>query len=168
MARNTTSSKKASRVSPKILRMSEKRSLTSRLPRLNMGKLLVLLAIVAGVLLLYLYRDTRIAAIVNHRPISRIAVLNELEKVKQGDVEQVTSNMVDKILIMQEAKKRGVIVSEGDINGEIEKIEQNMKQYGQTLDAQLQSLGLTREGLRENIRVQKNCRKNDWYKYHSY
>lgn len=125
---------------------SSLRSANSR--RLVIGILAVIL--IAG--LLYLGRSLFIAAIVNGQPISRFALIRELEK-QSG--QQTLNTLVTKTLINQEASKQGVDVSKKEIDDEIKKIESNLQKQGQKLDQVLQLQGLTKESLAEQIRYQK-------------
>lgn len=119
---------------------------------LIIGSLVVLLAL--G--LLYYYRGVFVAAIVNGEPISRMAVVKDLEK--QGGRQTLDSH-VTKVLILQEAKKKNVTVAQSEIDGEIKKIDDSLKVQKQTLDAVLMQRGMSREELVDQIRVQKMIEK---------
>lgn len=151
--------KESSKPVAKANRLSTVKNLRNRLPHVNPTSLIIVLVVLGVVLALYLLRDQYLVAIVNNRPITRLAVLEELEKVKRQDVSDVVNTMIDKQLIFAEAKKRNITVSDDEVNKEINKIEANLKQYGQTLDSQLSAYGLTLEGLKENIRLQKYVEK---------
>lgn len=110
--------------------------------------LLALLAIVLG--LLYYYKDLFVVAMVNGRPVTRFAVVQELEK-QNG--KSVVDNLVTKALIEQEASKKGISVSTDDINAELAKIETDLQSQGQTLDQVLEMQGLTKSDVEENLRV---------------
>lgn len=92
----------------------------------------------------YFLRSYLIAATVNGKPISRLSVISELEK--QGGA-QVLDTLVSKELIAQEAAKKGITVSEDDINGEIGKLDESLKTQGQTMDQFLASQFMTMEDL---------------------
>jgi foldase protein PrsA len=134
-------------------------SFKQKIPAFNFPKVILVLSIFLGALILYVLRDKYMIATVNGSPITRIALLNELESIKGAEVKEVVNNMIDKTLIFEEADKRNISVTDAEIDAEIKKIEDNVKQYGQTLDAQLQAYGLTREALRENLRIQKLVEK---------
>lgn len=116
--------------------------------------LALILVLVLGAL--YLLRSFFVAAIVNGQPISRVSVVNELEK-QSG--KQVLDTVVTKTLILQEAKKQNVTVSQEEINQETKKIEDNVKKQGQTLDQVLALQGMDRAALVEQIRIQKTVEK---------
>ncbi len=131
-------------------------ALPSRLPSINPVKLSIVLAIAGIVALLYFFQGEYLFAKVNGKPITTAAVLQELEMVKRNEVSEVVNIMIDKSLLMSEAEKRGITVSEEDIDKEMKATEEQLKQTGQSLDSQLALLGMTREGLRENYRIQKS------------
>lgn len=110
--------------------------------------------VIAG--LLYFFRTWLVVAMVNGQPISRLSYMNELER-QAG--KQTMNSLVTKTLILQEAKKQNVAVSDTEVNNEIKTIEDNLKQQGQQLDQVLTLQGMTREQLVEQIRLQKSIEK---------
>ncbi len=96
---------------------------------------------------------------VNGKPLTTFAVLKEMETVKQNEIAEVVNIMIDKSLILQEAEERNIVITEEEIDAELKKTEDQLKESGQTLDSQLALLGLTREGLRENYKIQKSIEK---------
>jgi len=124
--------------------------------RLKKSYLLWGIGVIVLILILYLSRSLLIAATVNGQPISRIAVIRELER--QGG-KQALNAIVTKNLILQEAKKQGVTVSQEDIDKELKRIEENIKRQGQTLDQALMLQGMTKENLVDQIRLQKMIEK---------
>lgn len=124
-------------------------------PKRKFGfKKLALLALVLG--LLYLGRGLFVAALVDGMPISRLSVVKELEK--QGGKE-VLDGLVTKRLIVNEANKKGIAVSDDEINGEVERIKKLAEAQGLTLENALSYQGQTLDQLKENIRLQKNVEK---------
>ena len=111
-----------------------------------------LIFIVAAVVLIgYYFRDWFVAAMVNNRVITRIEVINELEK-QAG--KQALDSLVTKSLIQQEAKKRSIVISQKEIDNEIAKIEKQLKGQGQSLDEVLAAQGSTRKDVIEQTRMQ--------------
>jgi foldase protein PrsA len=110
--------------------------------------LLVFLIVLAG--LVYYFRNVFIAATVNGEPISRLSVVQELEK--QGG-KQALESLITQTLIFQEARKQNVSVTSSDIDAEVAKVEENVKSQGQTLDALLTAQGMNREQLREQLKI---------------
>ncbi len=124
--------------------------------RLKKSYLLWAIGVIALILAIYLLRGMFIAATVNGQPISRIAVIRELER--QGG-KQALNSIVTKNLILQEAKKQNVTVNKEEIDKELKRIEDNIKRQGQTLDQALTLQGMTKENLVEQIRLQKMIEK---------
>jgi parvulin-like peptidyl-prolyl isomerase len=109
-------------------------------------KLVVLIAVVG---VLYLTRGLFVAALVNYRPITRLAVISELEKLYGADT---LDSLVTKSLIVQEARKQGVTVTKEDIEGKVAEIEASLS--GQNLDSLLSLQGMTRADLEGQLEVQ--------------
>jgi hypothetical protein len=109
------------------------------------------IAIVAIVLLAVLFKSVFIAAIVNGEPISRLSVVTALEE--QGG-KTILDNLITKKLILQEAKKRNVSITQNDIDSETKKITANLQAQGSTLDQALASQGMTSADLNDQLKVQ--------------
>lgn len=110
------------------------------------NKLVVLFAVLG---VLYLTRGLFVAAWVNYRPVSRLAVISELEKLYGADT---LDSLVTKSLITQEARKQGITVTKEDVEGEIAEIEASLS--GQNLDSLLSLQGMTRADLEAQLKVQ--------------
>lgn len=117
--------------------------------------IIVALLILIG-LGLYYFRGLFVVATVNGQPITRLEVIKELEK-QAG--KQTVNTMVTKILIMQEAKKQNISVSEAEINTEVKKVEDNLSKQGQNLDQLLAMQGGTRTSFIEDIKLRKLVEK---------
>lgn len=100
-----------------------------------------LLVIVAAGLLFY-FKGLFVAALVNGVPITRVAVIKELEK--QGG-KQTLSSLVNQTLILQEAKKKNIQLSQEEIDAAAKQIEDSLKSQGQNLDTALAVQGMTRQ-----------------------
>ena len=112
----------------------------------------IILLLIAGGVLIYLVKSLFIAAFVNGRPVSRIALIQELEK--QGG-QKVLDSLIEKSLILQEANKEGIKVSKADIDAEIARIEALLKEQNLSLEDALSMRGESRASLSEQIKLQK-------------
>ena len=105
-----------------------------------------ILGIVFGTLVLalalYYFKGYVVAGVVNGKSISRARVVSELER--RGG-QQVLEGLVNQVLIDQEAKRRGVIVTQQELDEDVKKIEDNMKSQGSTLETALIQQNLDRE-----------------------
>lgn len=101
--------------------------------------------------LLFNFKHLFIAAVVNNKPITRFALDRELEK--QGG-QQVLESLITKSLILQEAKKQGIEISNERIKEKITEIEEQLKSQGTDLDTLLQTQGQTRQSLEEQIKIE--------------
>lgn len=112
-------------------------------------KPLIFLLILAVV---YLIKDEVIVASVNGKPITRWALVRNLEK---QSAPTVLENMTLQILVEQELKKAGVEVSDEEMNAEIARIEDQLAAQGQNLDDLLKAQGLTRAIVKEQLALSK-------------
>jgi parvulin-like peptidyl-prolyl isomerase len=126
-------------------------------PKVISVKMAIIIAviIIIGALLFYC-KSLFIAATINGSPISRLAVISELEKTSG---KQVLDGIITKRLLSDAAKKQGVVITAEDLNAEIAKIEDQVKAQGGTLDDMLAAQGMTRKDLTEQITLQKELEK---------
>lgn len=149
----TTSSRKVTTSSEVV---NESPNVSPLSVKVSKKYLLIGVIVIAIAVLIYAFRSFFIVATVNGQPVSRLALIQELEK--QGG-KQTLNALVTKTLIEQEAAKKNVTVSQKDIDEELKKIQTNLSKQGQTLDQVLQLQGMTRETLATQIRTQKLVEK---------
>ncbi|MCR4264274.1 MAG: SurA N-terminal domain-containing protein [Candidatus Roizmanbacteria bacterium] len=113
--------------------------------------IIVLLAVLA-----YVGMQQLVVATVNGVPISRITLLKEMES-QIGD--QVLDSLITRQLIVQEAKKQNITVTDEEIDEEINKLKEQFTASGQDFDQLLELQGMTMERVREEIRLQKIIEK---------
>lgn len=123
---------------------------------LKQPKVFIPLIIIISISLLFYYRGLFIVALVNGQPISRIAVIQTLEK---RDGKQAVSSLITQTLILQEAQKKNVDVSQGELDEMAKKLEDGLKKQGQNLDQTLVLQGLTRKDLESQLRLRKLVEK---------
>lgn len=112
---------------------------------------------VVFVIVAFLYtRGFIVAATVNGSPISRVSLIQELEK--QGG-KQALEAMVDKKLIETELSKNGVTIEASAIEAKITEIEAQVATQGGTLEEALTSQGMTMEQLRAQLETQLKLEK---------
>jgi hypothetical protein len=122
-----------------------------KIPKINNTILIfgIIVLVIFGAL--FLYRGFFVAATINGKSISRLAVITELEK--QGG-KRVLDTMITKEIIFQEAQKKGVTANQKEIDAEIKKIEKNISTQGLTLDQALAQQGMTKADLNSEVKVQ--------------
>lgn len=116
----------------------------SMIGKLKQPKLFIPLIIIALIILGFVFKGLFVAVLVNGEPITRLAVVRALEK--QGG-KQILSSMVNQVLILQEAKKKNVQVSQAEIDKSVKQVEDSLKGQGQNLDAALAAQGMTKQEL---------------------
>ena len=116
---------------------------------------LVLIALAIG-FALYYYRGLLVAATVNGNPISRLSVINELEG-RSGKA--ALDSLIIKKLINDEFAAKNLSINEGDVDSKVKEIEDQLKVQGQTLESALSAEGMSKNALREQIRIQLKLEK---------
>lgn len=114
----------------------------------------VAIALILGTL--FYSKGFFIAATVNGSPISRLAVIGELEK--QGG-KQALESLITERLIEEELQKNNIIVSDADIDTEIKKLEEQVASQGGTLEEALTAQGMSMEILLTQIKTQKGLER---------
>jgi len=123
----------------------------TNLKSLRLKDLILPAIIILIIILLGLLKDQFVAASVNGKQINRIELIRELEK-KEG--KRALENLISEELIMQEAEKRNISVTDEEVDREIGTIEKTIKNQGQNLDDLLTLQGLTRQQLKDEVRIQ--------------
>lgn len=113
-------------------------------------------AIVILTAVLYFAKGLFVAALVNGKPISRFAVVSQLEK--QGGKNVLDSLIVD-TLIQNEAEKRKIKIDQKEVDAQLATIQKNVESQGSTLDQALASQGMTKDQLTEQIKLQTMLNK---------
>lgn len=124
--------------------------------RITPPVLIPVLIIIIVIFLLYFYKGLLVAAMVNGQPIWRLTLLQELEK-QAG--KRALDSLITQTLILQEAKKQKITVAEEEMNQAVKQIEDNLAGQGQNLDQQLIAQGMTRDELKEQVKLQKIVEK---------
>lgn len=134
-----------------MLKKPKKIELPFKLDERTKKYLIIVLAIICLVLFLYSYKHLFIVATVNNRPITRLALVREVEK-QAG--QQVLDTLITKSLILQEADKQNIRIGPERIEEKMKEIEEQVKSQGADLATLLQEQGQTRKSLGEEIRIQ--------------
>lgn len=148
--------RKAARKTAVRLDSVETPSGLSAFSKIGKRNLLLFVAIVILFALLYYFRGQFIVATINGQPIWRTTLIQELEK-QSGQKE--LDNLISKLLILQEAKKQNVSISDEEIDSEVKKLEESFSKQGQNLDQLLQLQGISRNEFLEQVRIRKTVEK---------
>lgn len=124
--------------------------------KLKQPRVFIPLIIIVLILVAFFLRSLFIAALVNGQPITRFSIIAELEK--QGG-KQTLSSMISQVLISQEAKKKNIQVSQKELNDEVKKVEDSLKQQGQNLDTALAAQGMTKQDLSMQMKLRISVEK---------
>ena len=121
----------------------------------GMGMKKWLIAAIVIIVLLaigYFCRAWIVAATVNGSPVSRLAVVSELEKTTG---KAALDALISQKLIEQEARKKGITISDEAVDQEYAKLETQVAAQGGKLADLLSAQGMTRDDLEERIVIQK-------------
>ncbi|MBI2056566.1 MAG: SurA N-terminal domain-containing protein [Candidatus Sungbacteria bacterium] len=116
--------------------------------------ILVVVVVLGG--LIYMYKGIAVAALVDWRPISRVAVIKQLEK---NSGKQALDALIVEKLVQSELKKAGTLVTDEEVSAEIKKIEETIAAQGGTLDQLLEMEGVTKDELKKQLRTQIQVKK---------
>ncbi len=128
-----------------------KEKILAILRSLTKSKLIWIPVVLLVAILLYRFKAVFIAATVNGQPISRLSVVEQLEK--EGG-KNVLDNLITNSLVLQEADKEHVTATPQEISAETDKISNNLKTQGQDLDQALAQQGMTRKDLGDQVKLQ--------------
>ena len=114
----------------------------------NRRSLYLAIGVIVLAAAVFLGKGLLVAALVNGEPVSRIAIIHDLE-AQSGKA--ALDAVITRKLVFQEATKKNVIATEKDIDAEIAKIKKQFQSQGQNLDQLLLTQGLTKEKFREKL-----------------
>jgi len=116
-----------------------------------------IVAIAAILVASYVFKNNFIvAATVDGRMISRYSLIKELEK-QNGKT--VLDKMISENIIRNEASKKGIQITDAEVEQEIKVVENGILAQGSTLDVALLQQGMSIDDLKERIRTQKMVEK---------
>lgn len=114
-------------------------------------RLVTLFLIIAFLAFLYTKKNFFLSARVNNHFITRLTVLTELEK--QGLAKEVLDSIINEKIILDEAAKKDIKVTEAEVATEITSIENELKAQGTSLESALTMQGQTMESLKKNLTI---------------
>lgn len=113
-------------------------------------KFFILVLIIGLLLLAYYKKGWFVAALVNNQPITNLELQQRLNQLYK---DKVLSQMINEKILEQEATKKGIVISQKEID---DKITETEKQYGgkDTFESLLSQQGLTRAEFARQTRFQ--------------
>jgi len=124
--------------------------------KISIKTAIIIVVIITLGVLAYFYKGLFIAATVNGSPISRLAIIQKLEKASGKNL---LDSLITEKLIQDEANAKKIVVSNDEINAEIKRIEDQITAQGGTLDAALSAQGMSMDDLKKQIILQKEVEK---------
>jgi foldase protein PrsA len=144
------------KVETSIVKETSVSHVTATMKRLPLLYSAIAVAVLFVIIAFLFTRGFIVAATVNGSPISRLAVIEQLET--QGG-KQALEAMVDKKLIETELAKGGISLEGSDVDTKIKEIEAQVATQGDTLEEALASQGMTMEQLRAQLETQLKLEK---------
>lgn len=120
----------------------------------NIAIMVLILVVIFGVL--YYFRAAFVAATVNGSPISRLAIIHELEK-RNG--KEALDNLITRKLIDTAIEKENITLTEAELDDEVAALEAKIAAQGGTLQMVLDQQGISQDELRKELGVQKKLEK---------
>jgi hypothetical protein len=153
----TRSKKKMSKVEVTNESVSNNKK-TSLQKHVKNNKNILVLAVFLVLLGVFLYfsKSLFVVAMVNGKPITRFSLIQQLEKTNG---KTALESLINATLIQQEAKKEGVVVTDADVESELEKVRLNLETQGMNLDAALSAQGMTMDDLQKELRMKQTVEK---------
>jgi hypothetical protein len=130
--------------------MPETVGTTSIKNQFKQPKVIVGLVVIVLIVAAFFLKGFFIAAVVNGEPISRFQVISDLEK--QGG-KQALSSLVNQALILQEARKKGIVATQSELDKATKQIEDSLKKQGQDLNTALAAQGMSRADLTLQLKL---------------
>lgn len=112
--------------------------------------------VIVAVLVAVFFKSLFVVAMVNGKPISRLELIGELERLAG---KQALNSLVTRVLIEQEAAKKKVAVTQKETDEAVAKLTDDLKKQGQDINKLLTAQGMTMSSLQEQLRVQKLVEK---------
>lgn len=117
----------------------------------NKRSLVLAIVVIVVAVAIFLGKGLFMAALVNGQPVSRIAIIKDLEK-QSGKA--ALDAVVTRMLVFQEADKKNITVTDKEVDNEISNIQKQFEAQGQNLDSLLATQGLTKDKFRDEVKVQ--------------
>jgi parvulin-like peptidyl-prolyl isomerase len=129
-------------------KIEPKEKIENKPKKMSVKTAIIILVIIVILALAYFYKGLFIAATINGTPISRLTIIQKLEKAYGSST--LDSLIVEK-LIENEAKAKGIAVSDDEVNAEIKKVEDQISAQGSTLGAELSAQGMSMDDFKNQI-----------------
>jgi len=124
--------------------------------KINLKTAIIIGVIAAVGILAYVYKGLFIAATVDGSPISRLTIIQRLEKASG---KSLLDSLIAEKLIQNEAAAKNIVVTDDEVNSQIKTIQGQIIAQGSTLDEALKARGMTMKDLEKQIALQIKIEK---------
>lgn len=126
-------------------------SLPERIISFRPSKKIYIILLIAGVLLLAIYKkEWFVAATVNGAPITNLDLIIKLNQQFRA---QVLNQMINEKIILDEARKSNIAVADSEIDQKIKDLEEQVG-GAQVFESFLSQQGQTRNSVKQQLRIQ--------------
>ncbi|MCG2686207.1 SurA N-terminal domain-containing protein, partial [Candidatus Parcubacteria bacterium] len=122
-----------------------------RVDRIDKRKLTAFLGVAALVVVAYRFRSQVIVATVNGQPVTRLALIQRLER-QAG--KPTLDNLITEVLIYQEAAEQNASATDEEVAEKVAQLEANLNAQGQQLSQVLGAQGVSWDEMEEQTRLQ--------------
>lgn len=133
------------------INLAEKKTYLTNLTKNRPPKVVYIAAVLIGLaIVVSVKKDWFVAATVNSTPISNLDLQLRLNKQFRS---KLLSQMINEQVILNEAKKKGVIATDQDVVGKLSQVEQNVG-GPEALNSLLSQQGETLDSIKDQLRIQ--------------
>jgi parvulin-like peptidyl-prolyl isomerase len=149
--KKVTPSKSSSKKSTKFKSFSVADLRNKVVDKKNRRSLILAIVVIVVALVIFFGKGLVIAALVNGQPVSRLAIIHDLE-TQSGKA--ALDAAVTRMLVFQEADKKNITVTDKEVDNEVANIQKQFEGQGQDLNSLLATQGLTKDKFRDEVKVQ--------------
>lgn len=120
--------------------------------KINLCTIIIVVIVIAVLVLAYIFKGLFIAATVDGSLISRLTVVERLEKISG---QSILDSLINQKLVSAAARAQNIEITAEEIAEEIKNLEDQFAAQGSTLDEVLEMQNMTRADLEEEIIFQK-------------
>lgn len=125
-------------------------SFKSRVSRHKLAIIFVALILIGAGYLIYTHISVVVAATVNGQPIYRYKLLTTTEQVYGPEV---LEKLINEQVVAQEAQKRGIVITQEDLDKEFQDLKDQYKQQGVDIESVMQQSGVSKEEVQKNLQA---------------
>lgn len=124
--------------------------------KINKKIIIIFGVLILVMVLIYALRGFFVVATVDGSPISRLSIIQKLEKVSG---KSLLDSMISEKLIQREASSKKIVISDDEVNAYIKTIEDQFAGQGNSLAEALSTQGMTMDDYKKQVILRKQVEK---------